>query len=217
MSLTPSPRLSLKRNDGADPFLRQDFIDNWDKIDLAPGVHICTSGSRPTWGADEAGRQIWETDMRRNVGWTGSTWIEELSVAAAWTRSLSVNATVSNNTTANYTVGTITSTCPGNILIHCNVRLGCTPSSTQSAYALVLVDGVDRSVGGLGASFTQWLDTNAVYPSADHRTIPIIATANIASGTHTIVASVHVNNLSGIDCFVGNIALDAMMVNSVTT
>lgn len=58
-----SPHLGLKVPDGSDPFLRQDFVDNYGILDGAPGVFLCTSTTHPTtWGDNQVGRLICETD-----------------------------------------------------------------------------------------------------------------------------------------------------------
>jgi hypothetical protein len=79
---TTTTRLLLRKPD-PDPstgdFINvvTDINESMDKIDAAVGVTICTSGTRPT-GADRwDGREIYETDTRRNYMWstTLSTWI----------------------------------------------------------------------------------------------------------------------------------------------
>jgi hypothetical protein len=72
-----TPRLSLKRPDDTDPFLTQDFVDNYNKLDAAPGVHICTSTTRPSWSGAQAGRAIFLTDWKCFQWWSGSSWQDE--------------------------------------------------------------------------------------------------------------------------------------------
>lgn len=67
-------RLALKRPDGTDPFLRTDFVNNWNKLDQYPGIFICTSGTRPTWGDGQIGMAIYETDTKREYKWDGAAW-----------------------------------------------------------------------------------------------------------------------------------------------
>jgi microcystin-dependent protein len=71
---TPSPRLGLALPSQPDDFSTQDLRDNWSKIDAAPGTHICTSTTRPTWGVNQAGRQIFETNTGVTRSWTGAAW-----------------------------------------------------------------------------------------------------------------------------------------------
>lgn len=69
-----STRLALKRPDGTDPFLRLDFVNNWNKLDQYPGTFVCTSGTRPSWGDAQIGMNIYETDTKREYRWTGADW-----------------------------------------------------------------------------------------------------------------------------------------------
>lgn len=72
---TTTTRLLLRKPD-PDP-TTGDFMDvvtdinnSMDKIDAAVGTTVCTSGTRPT-GADRwDGREIYETDTRRNYIWS---------------------------------------------------------------------------------------------------------------------------------------------------
>src|SRR3954454_16834153 len=65
-----TPHLGLKKPDGSDPFLRQDFDDNYDVLDAAPGLYICTSSSHPTtWGDAQVGRGIIEVDTGAILYW----------------------------------------------------------------------------------------------------------------------------------------------------
>ncbi len=67
-----SQRLGLVKPSRTDPFVTADIANNWQKIDDAPGAHICTSTTRPTWGAGQAGRLIIENDTKLMWRWTGT-------------------------------------------------------------------------------------------------------------------------------------------------
>lgn len=71
---TPSPKLGLALPSQPDDFSTADVRANWEKIDAAPGTFICTSTTRPTWGVNQAGRHIYETNTGVTRAWTGSTW-----------------------------------------------------------------------------------------------------------------------------------------------
>ena len=71
---TPSPRLGLALPSQPDDFSTADLHANWSKIDAAPGTHICTSTTRPPWGVNQAGREIFETNTGVKRAWTGSAW-----------------------------------------------------------------------------------------------------------------------------------------------
>jgi hypothetical protein len=71
---TPSPKLALALPTVADPFSTADLKANYEKIDAAPGAYICTSTTRPTWAAGQAGRKIIETDTLLEWVWDGDEW-----------------------------------------------------------------------------------------------------------------------------------------------
>lgn len=73
---TPSPKLGLSLPATTDQFSTADIRSNWEKIDAAPGVHICTSTTRPSnWTAAMVGRRILETDSRLEWMWDGTQFI----------------------------------------------------------------------------------------------------------------------------------------------
>lgn len=57
-----------------DPFSTADVRGNFEKIDAAPGTHICTSTTRPTWSSAQAGRRIYETNTGLEWVWGGTAW-----------------------------------------------------------------------------------------------------------------------------------------------
>lgn len=82
----PSQKMGLVLADQTDPFSTADIKANWQKIDAAPGSHICTSTTRPTWTAAQAGRKIMEVDTRLEWMWTG-TEFERLAAVGLLKRS----------------------------------------------------------------------------------------------------------------------------------
>ena len=69
---TLSTRLGLKKSTTADPYRIQEFADNFQRLDDHPGVYVCTSASRPSWGAAHAGMLISETDTGLLWRWDGT-------------------------------------------------------------------------------------------------------------------------------------------------
>jgi len=74
MSSSSSPRLGLALPAQVDRFSTEEVKSNWQKIDAAPGTHICTSSTRPsTWGTNQDGRLILEVDTNLVWRWAAAT------------------------------------------------------------------------------------------------------------------------------------------------
>lgn len=69
-----STNLGLTVPTTEDAFSTSDIANNWQKIDSAPGTHICTSTTRPTFSQVQAGRRIYEKDTDLEWVWDGSQW-----------------------------------------------------------------------------------------------------------------------------------------------
>jgi hypothetical protein len=69
---TPSTRLGLNIFSTADQFSTAQYDANWSLLDNYPGLFVCTSTTRPTWGANQAGMRISETDTGLLWTWNGS-------------------------------------------------------------------------------------------------------------------------------------------------
>lgn len=67
-----SNKLGLMLPTQVDPFSTADVRSNFEKIDAAPGTHICTSSTRPSWTASQAGRKVYETDTGLEWVWDGA-------------------------------------------------------------------------------------------------------------------------------------------------
>lgn len=206
-----TPRLSLKRPDGADPFLRQDFVDNWNKLDAAPGVHICTSSSRPSWGAAHAGREIVETDTLRRLAWTGTAWAEPRVAAGQWGFSSAPLVYQNSGTTGTWTMGTINMLRPAQILTITTVRAASKPNASQNVTLTTLVDDVDRTLGSF-TGYCQWADLSSGTVVYDHRTTTFMAQANLAKGSHTIKTRAVVSTASSNNVYIGSISTAVLIV-----
>lgn len=70
-----STRLGLAKPVTSDSFTTAGLSSNLQILDTFPGIYICTSSTRPTWGANQAGMRIYETDTDTEWRWTGSVWV----------------------------------------------------------------------------------------------------------------------------------------------
>ena len=76
---TNTDRLGLIKATTPDQFSTADLATNLDTLDAKPGVHLCESTTRPsTWGPDQEGMAIWETDTKLLWHWSGSAWERHL-------------------------------------------------------------------------------------------------------------------------------------------
>lgn len=71
---TPTTHLGLLKPGLSDPFVTEDIADNLQTLDDHPGYFVCTSTSRPAWGAAQAGMLISETDTLLIWRWSGTAW-----------------------------------------------------------------------------------------------------------------------------------------------
>lgn len=72
---TNTPKTGLVRPALLDQHLITHFQTNADILDKIPGAFLCTSSTRPsTWGVNQTGRTIWETDTKLLWHWSGSAW-----------------------------------------------------------------------------------------------------------------------------------------------
>lgn len=84
---TQTKHLKLVKPNQSSQFKTADIAENWEKIDRAPGRFICTSTSRPSLAANQAGMGIYETDTRLGWVWNGSAWDREAPVGLLRTTS----------------------------------------------------------------------------------------------------------------------------------
>jgi hypothetical protein len=179
---TYTNRLGLKRPDGSDPFKRQDFVDNWNRLDAAPGVYPCTSTSRPTWSTAQAGRLIFETDTFSVYQWDGSTFTNVLDTPTAWAGGINIGATLSPNANANYNFITVSAPKPGYLFFVGSARAASTGTNIGGITFTPIVDSAPVSL--VGQNYTQFIlrDGTTYY---DHREVPFFALAPVNAGTHT--------------------------------
>ena len=139
-------RLALRKPAGSDPFLRADFNYNQDRIDDYPGYFPCTSGTRPTWGAAQAGLLIFETDTGKILRWTGTVWETPNVFPKAVLFTANPGVSVAANTTYTQAMGNFTPPRPCSIWIQGYVNGGSAFENHD-----ILVDAVSVRPGGTAA------------------------------------------------------------------
>lgn len=88
MATSPTSRLALLRPLAGHGFSRTEYYDNLGIIDQFPGLFICTSSTRPTWGSAHNGMRIWETDRSLEWRWDGSAFVRVLPLGLLATPSI---------------------------------------------------------------------------------------------------------------------------------
>src|SRR5690606_6648465 len=188
---TLTPRLGLKRPDGTDPLLTQDFVDNHNKPDAAPGVHVCTSSTRPSWGAAQAGRTIFLTDYKCFQWWDGSAWQFERAAAGMFAGGALFEATLSKNAVVTYNLLNFTTPRPCNLAVWLNMTFGCDSRLSQSIFGPIVCDGGGSLRGGYSHSL------RSTGHSADTRanaymTMTLLGMVSVSAGSHTLGGKVTV-------------------------
>ena len=208
---TFTPRLQLKRNDGSDPFKRQDFTDNWNKLDAAPGVTPCTSTSRPAWGAAQAGRAILETDTRCEYVWSGTAWLPILTATSAWVLGVNPSATIAKGAQVTYTLGTITTSRPGTLLVDLTGIMACLDTTQQQVSLIPYVN--NAAINNQSQGLIQWTGSNNNGSYNDYRTTNCKGWKAVAPGTHTIQARVAVGTLSTLSIIAYRLSASITLIN----
>lgn len=189
---TSSQHLSLILNDPTDPFKREDFLTNWGKIDQYPGVFICTSTTRPTWTANQAGQLIYETDSRRTLSWNGTTWHAGTPLPLTWTGAISPGVSMSHSQTVKYTIGTVVTRTLAALSVSMVVegRDNTGPNFGTSPLGMTvypLIDNTNASIQtGAAGFYSQWTEQAPGAGFNDYRLMPVLGAKVVPAGSHTI-------------------------------
>jgi hypothetical protein len=89
--------MGLKVPSTADNFSTADLAFNWSLIDANCPPFICTSTTRPSWGATQAGNRIYETDTQLAWWWDGASFHRVNGIG--WLGGATGNTTVSTTST----------------------------------------------------------------------------------------------------------------------
>lgn len=197
-----STRLGLKKPQDSDPFLTTDFDGNLDIIDSYPGVWVCTSSTKPLWGAAQAGQQIFCTDTRTLLSWTGSAWVDSLAVSGAWQLFQPLGATVTpatglGDSTFNYTLGTISSSRACNVMMW--AALDFSPPLIWGQESIYFQLGASTgSITTIGGKWTQQAVNVTGYSgsatSLKQSSVVGMGFGNIAAGNTTLTMAVVISN-----------------------
>jgi hypothetical protein len=185
---TTSQHMGLKIPDGSDPFLRTDFVNNLNIQDQYTGDWICTSTTRPAWGAAQTGMKIIETDTRRTLMWNGTAFKELLYGPAVWWGALRPDAVVNHGTTVSYTLGTFTVNRPGTLVAIASVEYNLTTRGFMGVTSRIRIDGANSGFDTNIAEYlaTGWPNNSTFGTGTWSTTVPALGVRNISAGTHSI-------------------------------
>ena len=206
---TYSTYLGLKLNSATDPFLLSDFIGNWTILDGSPGVFVCTSSSRPSWTAAQAGRRIFMTDWKALSYWTGTAWLDCRDAAPVFAGGVYLNTAIARGTTGTFTV--INLTCPRT----CSLAIALTgtylvaASQNQDVWQRVLVDGVGSTANQLGGYREQlrFIASPGVSDNAGMTATSLQVVSGITAGAHTVGVAADIGTYSAPATIIGVKAL----------
>lgn len=187
---TFTPKLNLKRNDGTDPFLRQDFVDNYNKLDAAPGVYVTTSDLLPTWSANQAGRLVFLTDLKQLKFWDGSSFQDERTAVPIYAGAAIFDTAIAKSSAPIYNMVNITVPRPCTLAIWMNMTVSADANKTQYFSLRINFDGADLLMGGYSDAGRMIGDSSQSSGTDQSTTLPALATVTASKGTHSIKAKV---------------------------
>jgi hypothetical protein len=144
---TYSTVLGLKLNDESDPFQLSDFIQNWQTLDASPGIYICTSTSRPSWGTSQAGRLIFMTDLKQVSYWSGTTWNDLRDAAPMFAGGFYLNVSCNPGSTGTFNLLTLTTPRPSSLAIWAGTTYTYAANGWQNASQAITFDGTASLMG----------------------------------------------------------------------
>lgn len=216
---TTSQHLGLTVPDPSDPFKRTDFVNNYNAIDAYPGVFICSSTTRPTtWGANQAGMLIYESDTRRHLVWDGSAWHQLQTTAPAWTSNLAPAATITPGQTVTYTIGSINVRRPATLISHIYIdaRANRYPNAVSpfGLNIVPLVDNVSSSIynAPFHSQWTEFSQNGGTYN--DYRTISVGGLAQVTAGSHSVGVQIAADTIGSNGGAIQRIGMISFLANS---
>jgi hypothetical protein len=203
--------LGLKLNAQSDPFALADFVSNWGILDASPGVFVCTSVSRPTWGAAQAGRLIFMTDLKQVSYWDGSNWNDPRDSSPVFGGGVFINNVgIGGSGTKTFSVLGFTTPRPCALAIWLTGTYTWPANIWQDAAQNIQLDGVDQMMGGFRDGFILpgVAGKSAAQEAINCSSIAIVP--SVTAGHHTIGAKVSTGG-AGVTVVVQGFRTIAMM------
>lgn len=184
---TNTSRLGLKKPEQPDPFLATDFASNYDKLDQAPGIHVCTTGTRPAWGAAQAGRTILETDTRNQYLWTGTEFVDSVAMPFSYSGYTAPSGLVAaRSTVVDVPIMTSVVTRKPGILVATVISQVTIPATAEQEVSMyVFIDGTPASPNGKEITIRT---VNSSFPGFYRHILTDVGSLFVNAGTHSIMA-----------------------------
>ena len=190
---TYSTVLGLKLNQLSDPFELSDFVANWDILDASPGTFICTSVSRPSWGAAQAGRMIFMTDLKQLSYWTGTGWADLRDSVPTFAGGAFMSVTCNPGSSGIFNMLTFTTPRPCAMSIFASATYNWPNNKSQDLYQTVTFDGGQQFLG-----YREQLRLAAVAAdnglNAGTNATSVALVPSVAAGQHKIGMEVQVGS-----------------------
>lgn len=193
---TYSTVLGLKLNAESDLFQLSDFNANYQILDQSPGIYICTSTTRPNWGAGQDGRLIFMTDLKQTSYWNHvSGWTDLRDSAPMFAGGYYLNTAF--NPGANSTVNLLTFTTPrpAGLAVWLSGTYSYPPTSSQIASQAISVDGTPSVMGSFQEEVRFVGDASATSPgqTASNSIVSMTMVPAVTAGQHHIGVRVEIS------------------------
>lgn len=191
---TYSTVLGLKLNDQTDPFLLSDFTANYGILDASPGTFICTSTSRPNWGAAQNGRLIFMTDLKQLSYWNNvSGWTDLRDAAPMFAGGYFLNVAVNPGATGTFSLLTLTTPRPSALAIWMDATYTCDSDDFQEASQAITFDGTPSLMGSFqeGIRFAGDQNGSGIQRATSCSSMTMIP--SVSAGQHQIGLRVQVS------------------------
>jgi hypothetical protein len=191
---TYSTFLGLKLNAETDPFLLQDFVNNWTLIDQSPGTYICTSLTQPNLAQDQAGLQVFMTDVKYSQWWNGTSFQDPLQSVPLFAGGSYLNTAMTRNSTYTTTILTFTTSRPASMALFLVATYNCSNQQSQDLYQSILFDGQGTWIGSYREQIRFEGNSSDASGTAGDVCTSISIAPSVAAGQHRV----------GIECQVGS-------------
>lgn len=187
---TTSTVLGLKINAPSDPFQLSDFTNNWGILDASPGIFICTSTSRPSWGSGQAGRLIFMTDIKQLSYFDGAAWNDLRDSAPVFFAGIAPGTAMAAGQTYSFNVCSLTTPRPSALwmLLTFHASVAPSPYNGGAIQGMSLIPTLD------GTQYPGVANDHHTMIAWDTMSLSMAVVPSVAAGAHIIGASITIDD-----------------------